>query len=82
MKKTNKLASIVLFLAALVVAFDARPGWSQWTPPLNGPYAQFKIEHRTLKTLGDLSSFQTIEYSVSTFTQGLSYFSSLTSDPT
>lgn len=27
MKKRNKIASIVLFLAALVVGFDAQPGW-------------------------------------------------------
>ena len=28
MKKRSKIASIVLFLAALVVGFDAQPGWS------------------------------------------------------
>ena len=28
MKSRNKIASIVLFLAALVVGFDAQPGWS------------------------------------------------------
>lgn len=81
MKKTNKLASIVLFLAALVVAFDARPGWSQWTPPLNGPYAQCKIDTGS-QNAGGLVVLPDGRVLVSTFTQGLSYFSSLPSDPT
>ena len=32
MKKRNKIASVVLFLAALAVGFDAQPGWSAWNP--------------------------------------------------
>jgi hypothetical protein len=34
MKKRNKIASIVLFLAALVVGFNAEVGWSLFTPLL------------------------------------------------
>lgn len=30
MKKRNKIATIVLFLAAIAVGFDAQPGWSQF----------------------------------------------------
>jgi outer membrane protein assembly factor BamB len=42
MKKRNKIASIVLFLAALAVGFDAQPGWSKFTFLANG-YIQCDI---------------------------------------
>ena len=31
MEKRNRIASIVLFLAAIVVGFDAQPGWCHWS---------------------------------------------------
>ena len=42
MRKRNKIASIALFLAALVVTFDAQPGWSKFKH-LNPAYHQCDI---------------------------------------
>ncbi len=75
MKMRNKIATIVLFLAALVVGLDAQPGWSQWTPP-NPPYAQC-----TINTSADgLAVLPDGRVLVATPT-GLAYFSSFPSNP-
>src|ERR1039457_4269038 len=36
MRSRSKIASIVLFLAALAVGFDAQPGWSLFTHLVSG----------------------------------------------
>lgn len=46
MKKRNKIASIVLFLAAIVVGFDAQPSWSQFGY-LDPGYTQCQINFGT-----------------------------------
>ena len=80
MKKRNKIASIVLFLAAFVVAFDAQPGWCGWNilyPPYNMrqcpitlPYSPTGLvvlpDHRVLVATAG----------------GLYYYTSFPSDPT
>jgi hypothetical protein len=80
MKKRNKIASIVLFLAALAVGFDAQPSWCGWSylyPPYNMsqctitlPYSPTGLvvlpDHRVLVATAG----------------GLYYYTSFPSDPT
>lgn len=42
MKRRNKIASIGLFVAALVIGFDAQPSWSHFSTLVNG-YTQCDV---------------------------------------
>jgi hypothetical protein len=76
MKKRDKVASIILFLATLAVGFDAQPGWSQWLlhPPSAWKQCTIKPGAFGMAVLPDGRVL------VATGT-GLAYFPSFPADP-